>query len=334
MPVRNAQPWLEQAIRSVLGQSFSDLELVVADDGSNDGSLDVARKVGDEDGRVRIIEAGGVGIVGALEAARRVARAPLLARMDADDVSPPDRFASQVALLRDRPNVTLCGTPVRYFPRSGLGKGALRYEAWINSLVSPEQIERDLFVECPLAHPTFMARANAVAAVGGYRDMDWPEDYDLIFRLHDAGARFARTSGAPYQWREHADRLSRRHPRYAIDAFRRLKVHWLLRRFLKAEGAAGPSRRSVVICGSGPTGKAFQKLLKHAGVSVLAFVDVDARKLGQDINGALVVPVEDLDEFTGSLFLGAVSGPQARGEIRTYLTGAGLAEMGDFVMVA
>lgn len=328
MPVRDGGAWLGEAIESVLDQSFTELELVVVDDGSTDGSADVVRGIATTDRRVRLLEAKPAGIIGALERAREAAGGRFLARMDADDLAPADRIETQVRLLNEHPDVVLCGTPVRYFPRDQVAQGALRYEAWINSLSTPEEIERDLFVECPLAHPTFMARAASVEAVGGYTDRDWPEDYDLVLRLWGAGGRFARTSGAPLRWREHAGRLSRRDPRYSIDAFRRLKVSWLLRAFL------GPNPRPVVICGAGPTGKAFQKLLNDGGAEVRAFVDVDSRKLGQDVNGAPVLPIGAVSDHREAFHLGAVSGPQARGEIRGYLSAAGLRELEDFVMVA
>ncbi|NIP83227.1 MAG: glycosyltransferase, partial [Gemmatimonadetes bacterium] len=189
------------------------------------------------------------GIVAALERARAAARGRYLARMDADDVATPRRLEAQLALMGDRPGLVACGCGVEYFPREALRDGALRYEAWINSCVTEEEIERAIFVECPLAHPTLFARADAIAAVGGYRDAGWPEDYDLVLRLWAAGGRLGKVPDVLLRWREGPGRLSRTDPRYAPDAFLACKVHHLRRTLLR--GRAG-----VVIWGAGPVGKA------------------------------------------------------------------------------
>ena len=103
---------------------------------------------------------------------------------------------------------------MRYVPPAVVLGGALRYERWLNSLATPQAIERDLFVECPLAHPTFFLRADAVATAGGYRDRGWPEDYDLLLRLWRAGGRLGTVPEVLLHWRERAGRLSRTHPSY------------------------------------------------------------------------------------------------------------------------
>src|SRR5690606_33553161 len=105
-------------------------------------------------------------------------RGELIARMDADDVAEPDRLERQVAWLEARPDHAGCGTRVRYFPRASVRDGARRYEAWLNGIESAADVERDAFVECPVAHPTLMLRRAALVAAGGYRDAGWPEDYD------------------------------------------------------------------------------------------------------------------------------------------------------------
>jgi hypothetical protein len=83
---------------------------------------------------------------------------------------------------------------VRCFPRAALGAGMRAYEAWLASVDSPERVRREAFVECPVAHPTLAIRAELLRAFG-YRDRGWPEDYDLLLRLLEAGHRGA--PGAP-----------------------------------------------------------------------------------------------------------------------------------------
>jgi hypothetical protein len=288
------------------------------------------------DSRIRVLSTEPRGIVAALERARAEARGEFLARMDADDVALPDRLARQLALMERAPEVVLCGTGVEYFPREGLRDGTLRYESWINGPSDPEGIERELFVEWPLAHPTFLLRAEAAARVGGYRDVGWPEDYDLVLRLWRDGGRLARVPEVLLRWRDAPTRLSRTDPSYSLDAFRACKVHHLRRGPLGAE--QGKPGRPVMICGAGPVGKAMARALQGAGTEVRAFFDLDPRKIGQTIHGAPVLGPEDIPAPSsggdGPVVLGAVGQPGARAEIRALFGGVGWREGEDLWMVA
>ncbi|HUF89933.1 MAG TPA: glycosyltransferase [Gemmatimonadota bacterium] len=328
LPVRDGEDHVDRAIESLVGQTLTDLEILAVDDGSADGTPERLARWAGRDGRVRVLSQPTGGIVPALERARAAARGRWLARMDADDVSAPRRLEHQLACMEESdPLLAACGCRVEYFPRRGLGAGALRYERWINGLVSPAEIERDLFVECPLAHPTFFLDAEAVRAAGGWRDAGWPEDYDLLFRLRERGGRFAKVPAVLLSWRERPGRLSRVDPRYSPGAFRRCKVHWLRR---------GPLRggRAVVVWGAGPNGKRFALELQRQGVRVAAFVELDPRKIGKRIHGAPVVSPADIGAHAGAFCVAAVGQAGARDQIRQALTAAGWREGADFVAVA
>lgn len=297
------------------------------DDGSRDGTPEILDAWARRDRRVRVLRQDPTGIVAALERARTAARAPYLARMDADDVAAPERLERQLDLMEAHPGLAACGSGVVSFPRDTLSEGALRYESWINALVTPDEIEKDLFVECPLPHPTFFVDGDAVEAVGGYRDRGWPEDYDLLLRLWSAGGRFGKVDDALLRWRHSPDRLSRTHDAYTADAFRRCKIHFLRETLLR-------QRLGTVVWGAGPTGKAFGRGLREAGVPVRAWVEVDPRKIGQEIHGAPVVRAEEAGGYPDALHLAAVGQPGAREEIRARFRTLELAEMRDAVAVA
>jgi GT2 family glycosyltransferase len=353
LPCRDTGAFLAPAVESVRAQTFEDFEVVAVDDGSTDDTLARLRDWARTDSRVRVLRTGGAGLVAALTAALEAAEAPLVARMDADDVAEPLRLERQVELLAADPGLVACGTLVRYFPRDRLRDGARRYEDWINSLVTPEQIARDIFVECPLPHPTLVARRAALLEVGGYRDLGWPEDYDLVLRLWAAGRRMAKVPEVLYHWRERPDRASRVDRRYGPERFLRLKV-----RFLRDTLLAGD--RAVVVWGAGPTGKTLVRALAEAGTRTAAFVDLDPRKLGQEIHGARVHPPGDVPgliaggegrliadgegrliadgegrpDRTPPLVLAAVGQAGAREEIRAECRRLGLVEGRDFIAVA
>lgn len=251
--------------------------------------------------------------------------------MDADDVSHPERLGAQLELLDRSPTLTACGTGVRYVPRPAEGSGYLRYERWLNSLIDPDIIDRDLFVECPIAHPTLMVRRDAFAAVDGYRESDGPEDYDLILRLAASGARLSNVPRVLHDWRLGEHRLSERSDRYSPDAFRALKIEHLKFRV--------PTDRPLVVWGAGSVGKAFCLAWMDAGAQrVTKFVDLDPRKIGQTIHGADVIAPEGLAHTPPGerrpFVLVAVGSPGARDEIREALRGMSFLELVDFRVVA
>ena len=320
LPVRDEERYLAECLASLSAQTLSDFEVIVVDDGSTDGSATIAEHHARCDPRFRLVRQEAAGMVAASELARAEAQAPLIARMDADDVALPERLELQVGAIEEE-GLAAVGGQVEYFPDPTDGMRA--YAVWLNSLVTVEATLRDLWVECPLPGPGLTARAEYVS----YRDCGWPEDYDLVLRIWERGGRFRNLDRLVHRWRDHPERLTRTQPAYTLDAFRRCKVHFL-RRTLLAGG------RAAVVWGAGPTGKAFARELIGAGTSLAAFVEVDPRKLGKRIHGAAVVPLEQAADFPDALALGAVSGPEGRARVRELAAGLGLVEGKDFVAVA
>jgi glycosyltransferase involved in cell wall biosynthesis len=321
-------PYLADCLASLQTQTFADFEIIAIDDGSVDETYDILVAHAQRDGRMRVRRhTGPAGIVAALQRAAGEARGELLARMDGDDVAHPKRLERQVALLDSRPELAGCGTGVRYFPRYEVRGGAERYERWLNAIHTPAQLQREIFVECPIAHPTLLLRRSALESVGGYRQQGWPEDYDLVLRLHEAGHGMANVGEVLLDWRERPDRSSRVQQQYTLDAFRRCKVHYLRRTLLRG-------RDGVVVWGAGPVGKAFALELQRAGERVRAFVEVDPCKIGQTIHGAPVIAPDGIDAYAGALCVAAVGQPNARTEIRAALDQAGWVETRDYIAVA
>jgi len=326
LPVRDGLSTLPAALQSLRRQTLADFELLAVDDGSRDGSAELLARAAAGDGRVRVLSTGGAGLVAALELARREARAPLLARMDADDVCHPERLRLQREHLEAHPELAGTGARVRLFPRHRLGPGWLRYERWLNGLVRPEELRRERFVESPLAHPSVMLRASALAGVGGYRDGPFPEDYDLWLRLLGAGLALDKLPRVLLAWREREGRLTRQDPRYAPEAHRRLKLEHLL---------AGPlrGRGRVALWGAGENGRRWARLLAGAGVEVALFLDVDRRKIGRTIEGAPVLGPEAASAPELPFLLGAVGAVGGHENIRRHLAAAGKLEERDFLLV-
>jgi len=172
MAVYNAAPYVEESLASMLGQSLGDIEVVVVDDGSTDGSAAIVERTVRSDPRVRLVRQENKGLPAALNAGLAVARAPLVARMDADDVSLPRRLEKQAGFLDAHPEVGVVGGFVRTFGRA-------RGNVW-RYPVEPADAAAALPFVNPIAHPAAMFRRAAVEALGGYDEANcYGEDYAL-----------------------------------------------------------------------------------------------------------------------------------------------------------
>ena len=218
MPVRDAEPWLAEALDSILGQTQREWELVAVDDGSSDDSAAILQAYARRDSRICVVgrDSGGSGIVGALNRGLAGARSPLLARMDADDVAHPQRLARQRAALDADGSLFATACRVRAFPASQLRDGMRRYLGWQNSLVEPAEIARDRFVESPVLHPSIMMRTAVLRdTLKGWRERGWPEDWDLLLRAFERGLHIARVPHELLSWRLHARQATRVDERYS-----------------------------------------------------------------------------------------------------------------------
>jgi len=325
LTVRNEERFLPAALASLWRQTLRDWELVAVNDGSNDATAALLDAAAARDPRIRVLHRPPIGLVAALNLGLAACRAPLVARMDGDDVCHPRRLAVEVACLDAHAEVTLVACRVHHIPRQLLTDGMRAYESWQNSLLHHEQIVRDLYVESPFVHPSVIFRRDAVCAVGGYRDAGWPEDYDLWLRLARAGARFARVPEVLFFWRDRPERYTRTSPSSSLAAFRACKAHHLRRTFL-AEADA------VTLWGAGIEGKAWRRTLLAEGITVRRWIEVDPRKLGQVIHGAPVFGIEQLRPGDGRTLI-TVGVKGARAQIREFAAARGLSEGIDFLCV-
>jgi hypothetical protein len=180
MPVRNGGRYLEPAIDSILGQTFGDFEFVIVNDGSTDATPEVLRRYQAADPRVRVFHQEKAGLVASLNRGCGHARAAYIARMDADDVAFPERFARQVEFLEVHPAVAVVGSAVVRI--DGTGREIKRNICPTTHAAIVEALRE---YTC-FTHPSVMLRAEALAAVGGYRPAYGPaEDYDLWLRLSE-----------------------------------------------------------------------------------------------------------------------------------------------------
>jgi glycosyltransferase involved in cell wall biosynthesis len=327
LPARDAERTVRAAVGSILRQTHRDILLVAVDDGSTDGTPLVLGRLAERDPRVLLLRGPGEGIAKALQRGLARCDAEIVARMDADDVAHPRRLERQLEALGAMPDVAALGGRVRLFPRREVRDGMRRYVAWLNGLRTPEELARDLLVEAPIVHPAAAIRRDALERCGGWRDGDFPEDYDLWLRMSELGARLANLPEPVLDWRESGGRATRRDPRYRLARHVALKAAHLRRTVLA-------TRSEAAIWGAGDTGKAFADALAKEGVSVPIFVDVDPRKIGRRRRGAPVVGPDEVGRARGLPLLVAVGAPGARPLIRAELAKQGFRELADYWCVS
>ncbi|HEX8553346.1 MAG TPA: glycosyltransferase family A protein [Sphingomonas sp.] len=205
MPVRNALPYLDAAVESILAQTHSNFEFVIRDDDSTDGSRERLRYWAGRDARIRLFEGEAcLGPAGSSNWVVTQARADIVARMDADDVSHPRRLERELGVLLQRPDATLLGSVWEGIDRQG------------RVVREPDfSTVRSSGFAAPFAHGSIMFRRAAFEAVGGYRqECDFWEDLDLYIRMAGLG-RVLVVAEPLYQHRfsETSTRLTSRRPR-------------------------------------------------------------------------------------------------------------------------
>jgi len=325
LPVRDAETTLSPCLHSIARQSERNFQCVIVDDGSRDASAKIAEGFAQRDTRFRVYREARRGLIAALQRGLRACRAPLVARMDADDCMDPQRLACQRSALEDS-SLSAVGCHPRLFPKRELGPGMRAYEEWLQSIDSPQRVREEAFVECPIAHPTLMIRRTVLEAFP-YRDVNWPEDYDLILRVLEAGHRIGIVAAPLLAWRHHPDQLSRNHPRYTQERFTACKAEFLARGFLARH-------EKYLLWGYGGTGRSLARALAGHQKRPLAIVEVHPGRVGQQIQGAPVIPPAQLGAAPRAPLLVSVAGAGPRSEIRATLRRMGWREGLDYVCTA
>jgi glycosyltransferase involved in cell wall biosynthesis len=200
--VYNGERFLRDAVESVLTQSLSDFEFVVVDDGSTDATGAILAEYASGDARIVVHRQANVGGTEARNRGFRLASAPLVANMDADDIALPTRLEKQVELMTQRLDVGVVGGAVAFMNASGREFGEWQYP------LGDAEIRKAFAHTTPLAHPATMVRKDAFFAVGGYRALfSVAQDIDLWLRIADSH-ELANLSDVTIRYRIHPEQAT------------------------------------------------------------------------------------------------------------------------------
>jgi glycosyltransferase involved in cell wall biosynthesis len=325
LPFHNAAGTLDAAVASMVAQTYTDWVLLLIDNASSDASTSIAQRWAAQDSRIRLLHEPRIGIAHALNNGLAHAHGRYVARMDADDISYPERLARQLGYLDAHPDIGVVGARTTFVSSVPEHRGMQAYVQWQNTILTPAQHYVKRFVDAPLAHPTVLFHRELVERFGGYATGPLPEDHELWLRWMDSGVRFAKLPDALLTWNDHAKRLSRSHPNYSVDAFFNTKVQWLAKWLQRTLNG-----RPVIIAGTSTLCQQRAALLEAEGITVHAYTDVN----GREVSGRTFIPHDRLPAKGGCFIVSFISQRGTGGRIAEYLTDRGLTEGEDFILAA
>ncbi len=188
MSIYNVESYIAEALASVQSQTFTDIEIVVVDDGSTDSTLRVVDEIASTDSRIKVVHAPeNLGLPLALNLGLSFCEAPFIARMDGDDIALPTRLEEQLLFLENNPSIDLVGCASMAINERGSAIPGLGIAL---KPLSEEQVAQTMLLAAPCLH-IWLARSEVYKALSGYREIPFVEDYDFLLRASSAGFRIA-----------------------------------------------------------------------------------------------------------------------------------------------
>jgi len=318
LPFFNA-PKLNVAIESILSQTLDDFELVLINNNSTDGS-ELTTKKYLMDSRVKLFNQPDRGVVHAMNMGIEVSRGAFIARMDADDYSYPDRLRFQLQAFKDKKIGVVSG--IVEYEGDSENEGFIQYVAWLNSIMSDEEITLNQFIEFPLANPSLMFRRELFDTCGMYEDGNFPEDYEYFLRLKVNGVRMIKVEETVLKWFDSKTRLTRTDSRYSREAFFRIKAKYLSI-WLKQNNPFYPR---VLVWGAGRVSRRRSDFLTRYGVDITGYIDVK--------EGPNTLHYKSIPKPQDCFIVTYVANRGARNEIRRFLQSRDFIEGINFILAS
>lgn len=212
MGIYNCEKTLQEAVQSIISQTYRDWELIMCDDGSQDHTYELAQSLAASDSRIRVLKnATNLGLNATLNRCLTVASGLYIARMDGDDRCAPDRFAKEMKVLDAEPEIAIVSTDMEFFDETGTW-GRIHHPTYPQPL--------DFLYGSPFCHAPCMVRREAYIKVHGYTESKYllrVEDYHLWVKMYKAGYKGKNLPEALYQMRDDRSAYQRRKFCYRIN---------------------------------------------------------------------------------------------------------------------
>lgn len=312
MPVRNAMPFLVECIESIISQKYQNWELIAVNNGSTDSSLSYLEECAEKDSRIRVFNNTGIHkIVPGLEIAFENARGKYITRMDADDIMTDYKLSILRQILKDHGSGTVATGKVNYFSVGELGEGFIKYEKWLNEMITKNNHQEKIYQECVLPSPCWMMHAGDLKKIGGLTPEIMPEDYDLCFRVFRHQFKIIGSDQVLHLWRDHYSRNSRNDPDYADNSFLAIKIKYFLE-------ASADNSKPIIVWGAGKKAKKAVKILMGYQRPI-EWVCNNDKKIGCDVYGIIIRSFSTIEDWKKYQTLILVSNHQDRMEIEQFL---------------
>lgn len=280
IPFKNTEAYLTDCLESIEKQTYTNFEVLAVDDGSTDDSRAITKYFSTKDARFKVFENTGKGIIDALQLAYSKASGTFVTRMDSDDIMTFNKLETMVNALCTYGKGHIAVGQVKYFSKDGVNDGYLKYEKWLNQLIEKGTNYAEIYKECVIPSPSWMAYTSDFDACGGFNHNTYPEDYDLAFRFYEHKLKCIPCTEVLHQWRDYSTRTSRTSDHYAENHFLDLKLDY----FLKLDYT---SASKLVVWGAGKKGKKIATKLIDKDISFNWVCD-NENKIGKDIYGVLM----------------------------------------------
>lgn len=311
IPFKNTEDFISECFESILQQTYLHWEVIAVNDHSTDRSLEIATDFSKKDNRFKIYKNQENGIIPALRLAYSYSEGQLITRMDSDDIMTPDKLTVLANALMKFGKGNLAIGQVKYFSDSGISDGYARYEKWLNRLTENGTNYSEIYKECVIPSPSWMAFREDFDLSGGFEADRYPEDYDLAFRFRQQKLRCIPCNEVIHLWRDYDSRTSRTSVHYAQNYFLDIKLHYfLLQDYDKT--------RPLVIWGAGTKGKTVAKHLLDEKIAFTWVCD-NTNKIGKSIYGIEMQHFEFLAHLENPQCIITVANQQAQNEILRYL---------------
>ena len=321
-PFKNTEDFISECLDSIVRQSYTNWELILVNDHSNDQSLRIAQEYAKRDSRIKVYKNPGEGIISALRKAYDESSGQFITRMDSDDIMVPEKLEFMQEDLTKYGTGHIALGKVKYFGENGINEGYLKYENWLNDLTESGNNFNEIYKECVIPSPCWMVHREDFEQAQGFNPDRYPEDYDLTFRFYEHGLKCIPSSRLLHYWRDYPSRTSRNHPHYAQNSFLELKMHY----FLKLDFQP---KRVLTIWGAGRKGKTVAKILIQNKVD-FKWICNNPKKIGKKIYGKKLLNFESLTQLDNPQCIITVANPHSQVRIRKYLAAKGMKAVEDY----
>lgn len=254
----------------------------------------------EKDPRIKVFKNPGHGIVDALQKALANSCGKFISRMDADDLMPPGRLEKMVRAISSSPPKTVVTGLVEYFSDTEISEGYRSYQQWLNAIALENSHWTHLYRECVVASPNWIMHTAELKEIGGFQGLEYPEDYDLVFRWYQNNFNIKVVPEITLNWREHPARTSRTSENYSQRKFFQLK----LQRFIQSD----LQTKNLVLWGTGVKARLAADILSRHQLP-FHWMDLHPEKYPNEIDDHPIVHFSHLQNLENPQLLVAVYPP-------------------------